>query len=48
MKIINTTPDELKHQIQDAIAKAVKAYRQDYPNEKSYFSRNRVLTLEKW
>ena len=47
MKIVNTTPDVLKHQIQDAIAKAVKIYRQDYPNEKSYFSRNRVLTIEK-
>lgn len=47
MKIINTTPNMLKHQIQDAIAKAIEVYRKDYPNEKSCFSRNRVLTFEK-
>ena len=47
MKIVNTTSDVLKHQIQDAIAKAIETYRKDYPNEKSYFSRKRVLTFEK-
>lgn len=47
MKLVNTTPDALKHQIQDAIAKAIETYRNDYPNEKSYFSRKRVLTFEK-
>ena len=47
MKIVTTTPDVLKHQIQDAIAKAIETYRKDYPNEKNYFSRKRVLTFEK-
>lgn len=47
MKILNTTPDVLKHQIQDVIAKAIETHRKDYPNEKSYFSRKRVLTFEK-
>ena len=47
MKLVNTTPDVLKHQIKDAIAKAIETYRKDYPNEKSYFSRKRVLTFEK-
>lgn len=47
MKIVNTTPDALKYQIQDAIAKAIETYRNEYPNEKTYFSRKRVLTFEK-
>ena len=47
MKLVNTTPDVLKHQIKDAIDKAIETYRKDYPNEKNYFSRKRVLTFEK-
>ena len=47
MKLVNTTPDVLKHQIKDAIDKAIVTYRKDYPNEKNYFSRKRVLTFEK-
>lgn len=40
MKILNTTPDVLKYQIQDAIAKAIETYRKDYPNEKTIFHAN--------
>ena len=47
MTLVNTTPDVLKHQIKDAIAKAIETYRKDYPNEKSSFSHKRVLTFEK-
>ena len=43
LKIVNTTPDALKYQIQDAIVKAIETYRNEYPNEKTYFSRKRVL-----
>ena len=38
MKILNTTPDVLKYQIQDAIAKAIEIYRKDYPNKKAIFT----------
>ena len=40
MKLVNTTPDVLKHQIKDAIDKAIETYRKDYPNEKTIFLAN--------
>ena len=40
MKLVNTTPDVLKHQIKDAIDKAIETYRTDYPNEKNIFLAN--------
>ena len=46
MKMVTTTPNELKQQIGEAIAKAMETYREDYPNKKANFSRNRVLTME--
>ena len=46
MKMVTTTPNELKQQIEEAIAKAMETYREDYPNKKANFSRNRVLTME--
>lgn len=45
MKIVNTTPAVLKHQIEEAIAKAVAEYKKDYPNDRS-FTRKRVLNME--
>ena len=36
MKIVNTTPMVLKHQIEEAIAKAVADYRKDYPNNTGF------------
>ena len=43
-KLTSEEIEELKHQIKDAIDKAIETYRKDYPNEKNYFSRKRVLT----
>lgn len=40
MKLVNTTPDVLKHQIKDDIDKAIETYRKDYPNEKNIFLAN--------
>ena len=45
MKIVNTTPMVLKHQIEEAIAKAVADYRKDYPNNTG-FTRKCVLNME--
>ncbi len=45
MKIVNTTPMVLKHQIEEAIAKAVADFRRDYPNNKG-FTRKCVLNME--
>ena len=36
MKIVNTTPAVLKHQIEEAITKAVANYRTDYPNDTAF------------
>ena len=43
MKIVNTTPMVLNHQIQEAIAKAVADYRRDYPKG---FTRKCTLKME--
>ena len=45
MQIVNTTPKVLKHQIEEAIAKAVADYRKDYPNNIG-FTRKCVLNME--
>lgn len=45
MQIVNTTPKVLKHQIEEAIAKAVADYRKDYPNNTG-FTRKCVLNME--
>lgn len=45
MKIVNTTPEVLKHQIKEAIAKAVADYRTDYPNDTG-FTRKCTLNME--
>ena len=45
MRIVNTTPMVLKHQIEEAIAKAVADFRRDYPNNKG-FTRKCVLNME--
>ncbi len=45
MKIVNTTPMVLKHQIEEAIEKAVADYRKDYPNNTG-FTRKCVLNME--
>ena len=45
MQIVNTTPKVLKHQIEEAIAKAVADYRKDYSNNTG-FTRKCVLNME--
>ena len=45
MQIVNTTPKVLKHQIEDAITKAVAEYRKDYPYDTS-FTRKCTLNME--
>ena len=45
MKIVNTTPAVLKHQIKEAITKAVANYRTDYPNDTA-FTRKCTLNME--
>ena len=45
MKIVNTTPAVLKHQIEEAIAQAVTNYRTDYPNDTG-FTRKRTPNME--
>ena len=45
MKIINSTPMVLKHQIEEAITKAVADYRKDYPNDTG-FTRKCTLNME--
>lgn len=45
MQIVNTTPKVLKHQIEEAIAKAVADYRKDYPNNTGV-TRKCVLNME--
>ena len=37
MKMVTTTPNELKQQIREVIAKAMEIYREDYPNKKQIF-----------
>ena len=39
MKLVNTTPEVLKHQIKDAIDQAIETYRKDYPNEKCWWKK---------
>lgn len=45
MKTVNTTPEVLKYQIEEAIAKVVADYRQDYPNNTG-FTRKSILNME--
>lgn len=45
MQIVNTTPRVLKHQIEEAIAKAIAEYRKDYPYDTG-FTRKCRLNME--
>ena len=43
MQIVNTTPKVLKHQIEEAIAKAVAEYRKDYPYDTLEFPQSVIV-----
>lgn len=45
MKIVNTTPMVLKHQIKEAISTAIADYKTNYPNDKG-FTRKCTLNME--
>lgn len=45
MKIVNTTPMVLKHQIQEAISTSIADYKINYPNDKG-FTRKCTLNME--
>ena len=45
MQIVNTTPRVLRHQIEEAIAKAIAEYRKDYPYDTG-FTRKCRLNME--
>lgn len=47
MKIVNSSPNMLKENLDTAIQKAVADYLADYKLNNSHFSRKRVLTMDK-
>ncbi len=47
MKIINSTPNMLKENLDIAIQKAVADYLANYKLNNPHFSRKRVLTMDK-
>lgn len=47
MKVVNSTPNELKDNLDIAIQKAVADYMADYKLNNILFSRRRVLTMDR-
>ena len=47
MKVVNSTPNELKDNLDIAIQKAVADYMADYKLNNTLFSRKRVLTMDR-